>query len=106
MPDKTVDLFRTKKCKLCKKEIIVYGDDWAYKREVKHHVTNYYCSWKCFRLSEQTQNRRKKGNPKSEHAEEICRMLAENHTPKEICEKLGVSLATVQYWRVFGGPEA
>lgn len=93
-------LFNTKNCAVCKKEFVVHSD-YAYKRGKPHEKIRYYCSWKCLRASEE-KPKRKKGRPKSEHAEEICEMLAQNYTTKQICEKLHVVPNTVKYWKIFG----
>ena len=94
------DYFRVRSCKVCKKEFVIHGE-YAYKVAKPGKRPQYFCSWKCLRKNESV-GRKKKGNPKSEYADEICRMLGMGYEIAEICEKLNVTAGTVKYWKLFG----
>lgn len=91
-------LGKEKKCPVCKKTFFVCSEDWAYKKysTVKHNP-RYYCSWKCIRKWE-AENEVKRGKPRCSQEQEIYRMMAGDDTPRQIAEKLGVSVSTVRYY--------
>ena len=93
-----------KTCPVCGKTFVISTEEWAYK-ERKDNKFRFFCSWKCFRKNELIQDEKKaRRKPVSYQsavgkADDIKECLIAGMRSTDICKKLGVCNASVNYWK-------
>lgn len=93
-----------KTCPVCGKTFIVHSENWAYKFRTGNHFT-HVCSWHCYRVQERINEQKRRSRKPINRAilcgkgEEIKSLLTAGIRPTEICRRLEVSYATINYWK-------
>lgn len=92
-----------KTCPECGKTFLVnWPEHWVYKRTVKNTVM-YFCTWKCFRSFERSNERKKCGKMRlvtDEQKKEAVQIVLNGGDPRPFLEELGVKAPDVMWYEI------
>lgn len=89
-----------KVCAECGKDFCIKcPEEYAYKRRAKSGRVAFMCSWHCLQQYDKTHSSGRRGHIGSRERDRIIEMLDKGIQCVDIAEVLGVSMATVRYWR-------